>query len=162
MNRTWMLCARSVALVAGLVHCSGGSSSGSGGDAAAFVGSWDLSGTETFTNCVGAVASASKSSPFSAAITWTVGGPGLIGTSGGCSFDDSVSGDTTTLVGSPTCGGPAAGGGEAQTTFSTFTWVLDAGGTTATVSQTGTQNGTAGNGATFSCQLTYSLTATKE
>jgi hypothetical protein len=144
-----------------MVHCSSGSS-GSGGGAAAFAGSWNLSGTETFSSCVGAVASASKSAPFSAELTWTAGGPGLIGNSGGCSFDDSVSGDTATLEGSPSCTGPAAGGAEAQTTFNTFTWVLDAGGTTATISQTGTQNGVTGDGETWSCEVTYNLTATKE
>lgn len=129
----------------------------------AFVGTWDLSGTQTFTDCVGSCASSSATDSFAAVITWTAGGPGLIGNTGGeCDFDDTVSGNTATLSGGAVvCTGSGAGGAEVQSTYDNFTWVLGAGGTTATVSQTGSQISTGAAGE-CTCQMVISLVATRQ
>jgi predicted outer membrane repeat protein len=87
----------------------------------------------------------------------------LIGTTpSGCDFDDTVSGNTATLSGGAVvCTGSGAGGAEAQSTFDNFTWVLGASGTTATVSQTGSQISTGAAGE-CSCQMVISLVATRQ
>jgi len=136
-----------------------GTATGSG--VGPFLGTWYLSGTETFTHCVGDAASASATDPFSGAFTWTAGGAGLTA-AGGCTFDEVVSGTTATLAAPLSCGGPISGGGEETTAFETFTWVLGADGTTATISQTGTQQFTSGGGGMGTCQVAFALTATRE
>jgi hypothetical protein len=138
---------------------SSAGSTGTGGGAAAFVGTWNLSGTATFTNCTGGLEDVTGAD--SRVVTWTAGGPGLIGAGPSCTFLDTVSGETATLAPSePQCTFSPSAGETVQNTFETFAWVLSADGTTATVSQAGAQTITQ-NGATGTCQLLITDTATR-
>jgi hypothetical protein len=91
-----------------------------------------------------------------------VGGPGLTGVSNsGCDFDETVSGNTASLgSGTPSCSVTDSSTGEVDYyTFETLTWVLSTDGTTAQVSETAFYS-TALDGESWSCQATWSDTAT--
>ena len=124
----------------------------------AFVGSWSLSGTETTSACTNGAANSTVSE--SRVVTWTAGGPGLIGMGTCCTFDEMVSGNTATLASALPCTCTTdAGVVTEEDTIEAVTWVLSADGTTATVSQMMTDTRPA-TGVT--CQLSLSETATRQ
>jgi hypothetical protein len=172
----------------------GGSSSGSGaadagGDAgsyaAAWVGTWVLSGTWAITDCTNSSADESMPAP---TVTWAIGGSGLTGTSSnGCQFDATAANGFLSLTStSPPCT-LMSNGRTDVITFGKWFWYTtiggDAGGLTtfgadggATTPPAGdaaggiatdeypdgTDNVTLPGGATTTCKISISDTATRE
>ncbi len=126
------------------------------------MGTWNLTGTETFAQCTDS--SYDHSQAETRVITWSAGGPGLMGTGALCNFDDTVSGNTASLAsGSPSCTETFSNTGEVdQVTFESFTWVLSADGTTAQVSETAIDSATFADGSTTSCVVTVTDTASRQ
>jgi hypothetical protein len=131
-----------------------------------FVGIWNLSGTESFSNCTNG---GDGAMPVSRVFTWTANGPGLSGQGSNCTFEETVSGETASLAPDPapctfSCIAPSCTGaaGIYQQDFASFTWILGADGTTANVTETGTQSVTPPEGSVVTCQFSRSETATKQ
>ena len=149
----------------------GGSSSGSGvadagGDAgsyaAAWVGTWVLSGTWAITDCTNSSADESLPAP---TVTWAIGGSGLTGTSSnGCQFDATAANGFLSLTSSsPPCT-LTSGGRTDQIAFGKWIWFTDQGdaGISTTEYPDGTDTVTLPGGSTTTCKISISDTATRE
>ncbi len=142
---------------------SSGASSGAGGDAggnvSAFLGTWQLSLTETLSNC--SISSADgASTPQSGTFVWMTSGSGMMGSGLGCTFNAMVSG-TVALLGANSMCTITSTDETDQYTFKNAAWDLNASGTTASVFLTGTVIVTPTNGTSFTCSANLSGSATR-
>jgi hypothetical protein len=138
------------------------SSSASDSGAAAWVGTWMLSGMWIISDCTNSSADESLPAP---TVTWMVGGSGLTGvSSNGCQFDaTAASGFLSLTSSSPPCT-LTSGGRTDQIAFGKWIWFTDQGdaGISTTEYPDGTDTVTLPGGSTTTCKISISGNATRE